>query len=69
MYQPRTSSEINIHRIQTALKKIKNRTLTVQEASLDKRFQRLKKVNPYMYEELYQEYINIVKANSFSYNH
>ena len=67
-YKPRTSSEINLHRIEVNLKKIKNGTISVQEAALNKRFERLRKDNIGMYEDLYPKYIQIVKnKNALTY--
>jgi len=60
-FKPRTSSEINQFRIEQMLKKLKNKTITVQEAGLKKRFERLKKSNPLIWEDLYPQYVEIVR--------
>lgn len=63
-FRPRTSSEINIFRIERNLKKLKDRTITVQEAGLNKRFDRLKRDNPWMWDDLYPRYVEIVRSIS-----
>lgn len=58
-YKPRTSAEINLFHIERNLKKLKKRVITLKEASLNKRFDRLKNDNPMMWDDLYPEYVEI----------
>lgn len=63
-FRPRTSSEWNIFHIEKLLKKLKNKTITLKEAGLNKRFDRLKKDNAWMYLDLYPEYVETVRSIS-----
>ena len=62
-FKPRTSNEINLFHIEKTLKKINNGKMSLIEASsdLNYRFERLKKENIGMYEELYPKYMTIAK--------
>lgn len=62
MYKPRTANEYNIFHINRLLKSIKKGKISVRDAKLNERFDRLKKSNVGMYEELYPQYINLVKG-------
>jgi len=57
---PRTSEEYNIKNIQVALRKIEKGLLSVKEAKLSDKFERLHEENVGMWEELYPEYIRVV---------
>jgi hypothetical protein len=63
-FKPRTSREINQHRIEVLLKKVKKGVMSKQEASqeLNERFRRLMKDNIGMYEELHPKYIKLYKT-------
>jgi hypothetical protein len=63
-YKPRTSSEWNLFHIEKNLKKLKKRTISLSEADLNKRFDRLRKDNPMMWEDLYPEYVETVRMIS-----
>jgi hypothetical protein len=63
-YTPRTSSEINQFHIERTLKKLQRNEIRVQDADLNKRFDRLKKDNEWMHEELYAKYVEIVRSKS-----
>lgn len=63
-YQPRTSQEYNIFHIERGMRKLKKGEMTTKEASLNRRFDKLKGQNIVMYKELYPEYIEIVRNMS-----
>jgi hypothetical protein len=65
-YKPRTSSEINIHKIEVAFKKLNKGVVLPRDVAteLNKRFDRLEKDNIGMYEDLYPKYIQIMRSNS-----
>jgi len=63
-YKPRTVSELNIFHIEKNLKKLKKREITLKEAGLNKRFDRLKTQNPMLWDELYPEYVAIARELS-----
>ena len=62
-YKPKTSQEINLHKIETTLKKVKQKKIPKIDAAkiLNKRFVRLESENIGMYEELYPKYIKLFK--------
>jgi len=60
-YKSKTVSEINIEHIERTLKKLKKGLISVRNCGLNKRFERLKSTNPYLCEELYAKYVQIVK--------
>lgn len=65
-YKPRTSSEINLNRIEVGLKQLEKGLAKPRDLQLNNRFDRLKKDNIGMWEELYPKYIQIVKVcNTF----
>lgn len=67
-YAPKTSSEINLHRVERMVKKVKTTNLTVSEGEeLERRFNRLKKDNEGMYIDLRHQYDSINQAKSMSY--
>lgn len=69
MYRPRTSSEINQFHIEKTLKKLEKGLIHVQDCNLNKRFDRLKRDNILLYEDLYPKYIAIVrKLNHQTFN-
>ncbi len=61
-----TSSEINLHRIEVGLKKLKKKQATTKELKLNKRFERLKEDNPMMWDEMYPKYIETVRQMKVS---
>ena len=61
MYKPRTSEEITIYRIELSSKKLRKGLITLKEAGLNKWFTKLKGQNIGMWEEMYPEYISMVK--------
>jgi hypothetical protein len=63
-FSPKTSREINIHRIKVMLKKVKKQEVTKQEVSADlnQRFRRLQQDDELTYDELYPKYIKLFKA-------
>ena len=63
MYKPKSSSEINQHKIEVLLKRVKKGITSKQEAAgdLNSRFKRLMNDNIGMYDELYPKYINLFK--------
>jgi hypothetical protein len=63
-YKPRTSREINQHRIEMLLKSVKKGNRSKEEAAqeLNERFERLQGENIGMYEELHPKYIKLYKT-------
>jgi hypothetical protein len=63
-FRPRTSREINLHRIEVLLKKVESLKMSKQEASkeLNQRFKRLQEDNIGMYDDLYPKYIKLFKT-------
>ena len=63
-FAPKTSREINIHRIEVMLKKVKKLVITKQEVATDlnDRFRRLQQEDQLTYDELYPKYINLFKT-------
>jgi hypothetical protein len=66
-FKPKTSAEINLHRIKTILKKIERNEISVQGCGLNKWLERLKIENELDYEEMNAKYISLAKDNSMSY--
>jgi len=60
--KPYTAAEFNLFHIKKGLKNIKNGSISVREAALNARFDRLLRENKGMFEELYPKYIRIVKG-------
>jgi hypothetical protein len=62
-YQPRTSNEINIHKIDTLMKKVRKGSMAKTEATkeLNQRFTRLQGENIGMYEEMYPKYLTLMR--------
>lgn len=63
-YKPRTSAELNQFHIERGLLKLKRKQITVQECDLNRRFDRLKRDNVGMWEELYPKYVEIVRKKA-----
>ena len=61
MWKPRTCEEINIHMIETSFKKLKKGQMSLKQANLNKRFDKLKRDNIGMWEELYPKYIQLAR--------
>ena len=63
-FTPKTSREINIHRIEVMLKKVRKQTVSKQDVSADlnQRFRRLQQDDQLTYDELYPKYIKLFKT-------
>jgi len=63
-FKPRTSKEINIHRIEVLLKKVRKNLMSKLEATkeLNQRFTRLQADDILTYDDLYPQYLNLFKS-------
>ena len=62
-YKPRTSNEINMHKIETLMKKVRKKLIPKTEATkeVNQRFTRLQTENIGMYDEMYPKYLTLMR--------
>ncbi len=61
MSRSKTLEQIYIEKIENGIRGIKLKTKTVQQVDLGPTFEKLRKVNPYMCDDLIMKYDNVVR--------
>ena len=58
-----SAKEINLRKVKTLMKNVKNGSLTKKDAAkdLNQRFDRMKKEDGVWYEEMYPKYVNLMR--------
>jgi hypothetical protein len=60
-HKPRTIIEIRVHRIKKLLKQVESGKITLKEAQINEKLEKLKPVSELWHDELKAKYINMVK--------